>query len=163
MCRFPDEAPGVNQDYLNHPALAVVWMCIRTFVKHDIGDPALEAGAKLIVRDFPGSYKATKSIDYSYWYYAALALEQFDGPASPRKHRGTCWPEFEAALKKALLDNQVQDTKLCEDGSWDGDDRWGVDGGDRVYATALNTLTLEVYYRYGNAFGVPKKAAPAKR
>ena len=38
-------------------------------------------------------------------------------------------------------------------GSWDPVDAWGEDGG-RVYATAINTLTLEIYYRYMNAFGV---------
>ena len=32
-------------------------------------------------------------------------------------------------------------------GSWDPDRRWGAHGG-RVFATALCTLCLEVYYRY---------------
>jgi hypothetical protein len=36
-------------------------------------------------------------------------------------------------------------------------DRWGFEGG-RVYATAINALTLEVYYRYGNVFG-PRASA----
>ena len=37
-------------------------------------------------------------------------------------------------------------------GSWEPIDRWGGEGG-RVYATAINALTLEVYYRYANVFG----------
>ena len=40
----------------------------------------------------------------------------------------------------------------CAHGSWDPIDRWGFEGG-RVYATAINTLSLEVWYRYDNVFG----------
>ncbi|MBK9976081.1 MAG: hypothetical protein IPP14_15010 [Planctomycetes bacterium] len=36
---------------------------------------------------------------------------------------------------------------LDEHGSWDSVDAWGSAGG-RVYSTAINCLTLEVYYRY---------------
>jgi hypothetical protein len=31
-------------------------------------------------------------------------------------------------------------------------DRWGAVGG-RVYATAINALTLETFYRYANVYG----------
>ncbi|MBI3272198.1 MAG: hypothetical protein HYZ53_24610 [Planctomycetes bacterium] len=41
-------------------------------------------------------------------------------------------------------------------GSWDADDRWGFEGG-RIYATALNTLTLEVYYRYESVLSGQKR------
>jgi len=37
-------------------------------------------------------------------------------------------------------------------GSWEPDGRWCCKGG-RVYATAVNALTLEVYYRYASVFG----------
>jgi hypothetical protein len=154
---------GKNDDFQNHQALAAVAMCIRTFLKHDINDPALEPAAKALARDLPAWDKQRRSIDYYYWYYGSLALEQYDGPDSPRPGKGQLWKEWEAALKKALLDNQVNNPKLCSDGSWDGDDRWGVDGGGRVYATAINTLTFEVYYRYGNAFGTVKKAPAPKK
>lgn len=152
-------AIGKNEDYQNHPGLAAVGMCVRAFVKHNIDDPMLEAAAKWIVKDLPKWDKAKKSNDYYYWYYATLALNQFDGPDSPRAGKGNYWREWEAALKKALIDNQTNNASLCSDGSWDGDDRWGVDGGGRVYATAINTLNFEVYYRYGNSFGTAKKLA----
>jgi hypothetical protein len=35
-------------------------------------------------------------------------------------------------------------------------DRWSYDGGP-IYTTAINVLTLEVYYRYENAFGGAKR------
>ncbi len=149
--------PGKNDDYLNHPALSSVGMCVRTFVNHDLDDPMLKAGAELMKRDLPVWDKKKKSNDYYYWYYASLALNQYDGPDSPRQNKGEYWNAWNTELKKALLDNQVNNPKLCTDGSWDADDRWGFEGG-RVYATATNVLTFEVYYRYGNAFGVTKKA-----
>ncbi len=56
-------------------------------------------------------------------------------------------------MKAALLPNQKLAKHGCENGSWDpSEDRWGFEGG-RVYATAMNCLTLEVYYRYANVFG----------
>ncbi|MFN0205303.1 MAG: prenyltransferase/squalene oxidase repeat-containing protein [Planctomycetota bacterium] len=152
------KAIGKNEDYANHPALAAVGMCVRTFVKHKIDDPVLEASAKLLIRDLPKWNKEKKTNDYYYWYYATLAMNQYDGPESPRAGKGALWREWESALKSALIDHQVSDPQLCARGSWDGDDRWGVDGGGRVYATAINTLNFEVYYRYGNAFGAAKKA-----
>ena len=153
------KAPGKNDDYANHPALAAVGMCVRTFTQHDSNDPMLELGAKLIVADLPQWNKQKKTNDYYYWYYASLALNQFDGPDSPRQNKGQYWDQWNKELKKALLDNQVNSPKLCSDGSWDADDRWGFEGG-RVYATAINVLTFEVYYRYGNAFGArPKKSS----
>jgi len=41
-----------------------------------------------------------------------------------------------------------KDGCLC--GSWDTTDRWSKMGG-RVYATAINTMALEICYRYANA------------
>ena len=157
------KAQGKNDDYMGHPALAAVGMCVRTFAKHNADDPMLEAGAKLIMRDLPTWDKKKKSIDYYYWYYASLALNQYDGPDSPKKGGGRMWDEWNKELKKALLENQVLNDKLCSNGSWDGDDRWGVDGGGRVFATAINTLTFEVYYRYGNSFGTVKLKKPGEK
>jgi hypothetical protein len=122
------KAQGKNDDYMNHPALSAVAMCVRTFVKHNPDDPMLEAGAKLIMKDLPVWDKKKKSIDYYYWYYASLALNQYDGPDSPKKGGGRIWDEWNKELKKALLDNQVNNQKLCSDGSWDGDEYLDVRG-----------------------------------
>ena len=55
-------------------------------------------------------------------------------------------PEF-------LETDEAAPGKSCDDGSWDpAVDKWGSIGG-RVYATAINVLTLEVYYRYAHVFG----------
>jgi hypothetical protein len=97
-------------------------------------------------------------VDYYYWYYGALALNQFDGPDSPRADRGKYWQPWNEAMIKALVqlqdDNKERD--VCSRGGWLTPDRWCYAGGP-VYATALNVLTLEVYYRYKNAFGAIAK------
>jgi hypothetical protein len=57
-------------------------------------------------------------------------------------------PEFEAwndALKAALLRGRVEAGPAA--GSWDPVCQLGPRGG-RIYATAMATLCLEVYYRY---------------
>ncbi len=78
-----------------------------------------------------------KQANLYYWYYATEALFQV---------RGQAWATWNAAIKKALCGSQ--ETKGCEDGSWDpAQDTWGGEGG-RVYTTAMGALCLEVYYRY---------------
>lgn len=138
-----------NREYKYHPSMTAVGMLVRTFVEHDLKDPVLEQSAQLLVRDLPRWSHAEKTNDYYYWYYASLALNQFDGPDSPRRD-GKLWKAWNEELVKALVPNQQKEG--CNSGSWDSTDRWGASGG-RIYATALNTLTLEVYYRYENAFG----------
>ncbi|MFW6107581.1 MAG: hypothetical protein ACOC70_00140 [bacterium] len=72
-----------------------------------------------------------------YWYYATLALFQTGGEV---------WDRWNPKMKKALLAHQRRDG--CADGSWDAPNtQWARTGG-RLYVTALNVLSLEVYYRY---------------
>ena len=61
-----------------------------------------------------------------------------------------------AALKSAVIEHQHVDRARDEYGSWDPLDPWSSVGG-RVYSTALNCLTMEVYYRYPRVFGTRKK------
>lgn len=141
--------PGKNEDWDGHEALTAVGMLCRTFIDHNKSDPALEGGAKLLVADLP-QYSG-KKIDYYYWYYGSLALFQYDGPD------GKYWKGWNEAMKNAIVPTQKTKKDGCQDGSWDVDvDRWGFEGG-RVYTTAINVLTLEVYYRYENAFGGSKR------
>ncbi len=140
---------GKNEDWDGHEALTAVGMLCRSFIDHNKQDPALEGGAKLLVADLP-QFNG-KKIDYYYWYYGSLALFQYDGPD------GKYWKGWNEAMKNALVPTQKVKKDGCTDGSWDVDvDRWGFEGG-RVYTTAINVLTLEVYYRYENAFGGGKR------
>ncbi|MCL4729811.1 MAG: HEAT repeat domain-containing protein [Planctomycetes bacterium] len=73
-------------------------------------------------------------------YYGTLGIflkNQGEGPA---------WEQWNAALKKTLLENQV--LKGPRKGSWPAADSWiGPIMGD-LYSTACSVLCLEVYYRY---------------
>ena len=51
----------------------------------------------------------------------------------------------ERTFEEAVAEQQRSDGN--HKGSWDPNGAWGHEGG-RVYTTAINALTLQVYYRY---------------
>jgi hypothetical protein len=135
--------PGKNEQFDHHESMSAVSVMSRIFMQKKRTD-ALSA-VNALVQDLP-EWKANK-VDCYYWYYASLALFQFDGP------EGAMWKKWNEPMKNALVPTQSTAKDLCKNGSWNSDqDRWGAEGG-RVYATAINALTLEVYYRYQNVFG----------
>jgi hypothetical protein len=124
--------------------MSAVAVMSRIFIQKRKSEPALGA-VHLLVGDLP-EWKTNK-IDFYYWYYAALALFQYDGPDGP------LWSKWNEPMKNAIVPHQKGRADGCKVGSWDPEvDRWGFEGG-RVYAAAINALTLEVYYRYANVFG----------
>ncbi|MBK8206317.1 MAG: terpene cyclase/mutase family protein [Planctomycetes bacterium] len=152
------DSPGSNNarlrtagDYEHNPAMDSIYVMSMLFMDiADLNDKNIKALAKICVeKDYLPSWEKNK-IDYYYWYYASLALYQVGG---------SIWSTWEKAMSKTLLDYQrgyhAEDVKkglinkdmLDEHGSWDACDAWSAAGG-RVYATAINCLTLEVYYRY---------------
>jgi len=151
----PISGPGDQFTY--HTAtMSALAMLVRTFVKHDLEDPFLEDAAKHIVKDLPTVSKDKLSVDYYYWYYATLALNQFDGPDSPRRGAGKYWEPWNKELIDSILSlqDQSKSRNTCTRGGWLENDRWGGHTGYALYSTTINVLTLEVYYRYENAFGV---------
>ncbi|HEV3028744.1 MAG TPA: prenyltransferase/squalene oxidase repeat-containing protein, partial [Planctomycetota bacterium] len=136
--------PGHNEQWDDHPALSAVAVMSRIFIQKSKKEPALTA-VTLLAGDLP-EWKQYK-VDFYYWYYASLALFQYDGPEGPM------WSKWNEPMKNAIVPHQKGKGDGCRIGSWDPqDDRWGFEGG-RVYAAAINALTLEVYYRYANVFG----------
>jgi len=82
-------------------------------------------------------------VDFYYWYYGSLALFQVDQDL---------WQKWYEPMKVELVEHQKGAGHGCENGSWNpSGDRWGSEGG-RVYATALNAMSMEVYYIYPNSF-----------
>jgi hypothetical protein len=64
------------------------------------------------------------------------------------------------ALQDATDDRKTEtdpNKRSCQTGGWIVPDRWGSHYGGPIYQTAVNVLTLEVYYRYDNAFGGAKR------
>ncbi len=129
-------------------AMTAVGMMCRIFIDKNRGDLRLRRGAEFLVKDLP-TWKKGK-IDFYAWYYVSLALFQYDGP------NGRYWQAWNERMKNALVNHQRTAKDGCLHGSWDTVARWTSHGG-RVYATAINVLTLEVYYRYDNVFGVAER------
>ena len=147
---------GPNDHFTYHAGtMSALGMCIRIFAKHDPSDPFLELAARRIVQDLPAVSKDRLSVDYYYWYYASIALNQLDGEGSPRR-TGRYWNPWNRAMVEAVLALQDKTERACTCGGWITGDRWSYAGGP-VYSTAINVLTLEVYYRYENAFGGVKR------
>ena len=59
---------------------------------------------------------------------------------------GQRWEAWNHFIKKAVLPGQSRAGH--EKGSWEPDANWLGSMGGRVFTTAMNVLTLEVYYRY---------------
>ena len=74
--------------------------------------------------------------DEYYWYYGTLAMFQYDGEP---------WEDWNSSLRDMLIAQQR--TSGPNAGSWDAKGKWSGIGG-RLYATALSTMSLEVYYRF---------------
>ncbi len=123
-----------------HPTLTAAGIASRILLQKNRQDPAM-AGIKAVANDLP--LASADKTDFTYWYFGSLATFQFDGPDGPFYRR---WNE---PLKLALVPNQKTARDGCARGSWDPA---GFEGG-RVGATALNGLTLEIYYRYAYVFG----------
>ncbi len=137
--------PGKNEGFDSHAAMSAVAVMCRIFMNKNKREPALGA-VNLLVADLP-KWGPKSTSDFYYWYYASLALFQYDGPD------GAMWKKWNEPMKNALVPNQKTGKDGCQNGSWDPEDeRWGFEGG-RVYTTAIGALTLEVYYRYQNVFG----------
>lgn len=128
-------------------------------------------GAAHLAADLPDWNPRAKR-DFYYWYYGSLALHQYAGPDSPNPDK-QAWEQWNKALITTLVGHQenvpseqiaIADygelfrkakDKACKTGSFEPSDRYGYAG--RIYATAINVLTLEVYYRHANLFKAKTK------
>ncbi len=122
------------------PGMVAVGLASAQFMGFTNDDPLRRRQAALLLGHKPDweRIQRPKLLNSVYhWYYATLAMFQFGGRE---------WEQWNRAMKKTLLDHQRRGG--CRDGSWDPvDGFWGKVGG-RIYATTLNILNLEVYYRY---------------
>jgi len=134
---------------------AALGMLIRCFAGREVTDEFYASAAQVIAKDLPEAGKDGLGVDFYYWYFATLALYQYDGPDSPRPKKGDQWEPWNKALVHELLPLQEEGKAkdACARGGWLSAAR-GNQRGRALYNTALNVLTLEVYYRFGNVFGL---------
>jgi hypothetical protein len=141
--------PGKNESWTQHETMSAAAMLVRIFADKNEDDPILAKQAALLVKDLPDWSRGDHpKIDFYYWYFGTYALFETPGPSSKR------WKKWNEAVTTALVEHQKDSG--CKEGSWPSDkcDRWGYAGG-RVYATAINVLTLEVYYAHDRLFPDP--------
>ncbi|TET38530.1 MAG: hypothetical protein E3J72_03310 [Planctomycetota bacterium] len=120
------------------PTMTAVSVLCRIFCGQKRTNKKIQQGVKILMDNLPDYNKPKNDkVNYYYWYYATYAMFQVGGPK---------WKAWNDAMKKALIKTQ-RAGRICQDGSWDPIGEWCVVGG-RVYATAINALTLEIYYRY---------------
>ncbi len=101
-------------------------------------DSVVLKGADLCVKKPPRWSASSEATDYCYWFFGSEALFQVGGAR---------WKAWNEAMKGAVMGSQRLDRADDRYGSWDPLDPWATEGG-RVYATAMNSLCLETYYRY---------------
>ena len=95
----------------------------------------LAQGVALLVAQPPRWDESKGTIDYYYWYHATRALFLLQGPA---------WKVWKPAITHVLTTHQS--TEGDGAGSFPPADPWSDEGG-RVYATAINLITLEICAR----------------
>jgi len=123
-------------------SMTAVGLLCRIFDHQDPDkNEILKKHADLLARTPPEWDPEGFGCDMYYWYYGTYAMYQMGG---------SHWKKWEGAMKKAILTSQRKDGD--EKGSWDPVGPWGYSGG-RIYSTALMTLCIEVYFRYGRVLG----------
>ncbi len=134
---FPDPYPYSK----SLSAMTAVAVLCRIFAGESRRSESIRRGVGILL-DEPPEWKPARGktglsrINMYYWYYGSYALFQVGGEP---------WRRWNEAMLSALL--PTQRLHGCEGGSWDPIDEWGPAGG-RVYSTAINAMTLEVYYRF---------------
>ena len=118
------------------PAMTSVALLSKQFLGAKRTDPAMEEGMKYMMGNMPGK----GSRNSYYFYYATQVMHNLPGPE---------WEQWNRTTRKYLIETQVK--KGCASGSWNPElptkDVFADEGG-RVLITAVNTLNLEVYYRF---------------
>jgi len=126
---------GRDDHFTYHPyCMTAIALRIANEIEPKPDDPFLEPAAARLAGDLPEVSADRLSIDYYYWLNGTLGLASCGG--SKR------WPDWERALRHALLGLQEQDPAACGRGGWLVPDRWSYAAGP-VYTTAMALLALE--------------------
>ncbi|MFC1707359.1 hypothetical protein ACFL59_11185 [Planctomycetota bacterium] len=144
--------PDSYIDFEGAPTMTAVAVLCRIFTGQKRENERVRQGLKIMMARLPrwdgmGAKKKNQT-NFYYWYYGTYGVFQATRLGSPE------WQRWNKAMQESILgdgtNRQRMGGKDCADGSWDPLDEWGIPGG-RVYATAINALTLEIYYRYERA------------
>jgi len=128
----PSSIRGRNDRFETNDTLTA----LAAFLRHGLGvephDPRILHCGQRLSWNLPVWNRSGTSVDFYYWYAGMLALAKVGGELRDR------W-----SGRVQLLLAHRQRTDACAEGSWDPVDKWGCEGG-RIYATAINALTLSL-------------------
>jgi len=118
------------------PAMTSVGLLSKQFLGVKRSDPGMTEGMKFMMQYLPGKYTR----DSYYFYYATQVMHNLPGAE---------WDEWNRATRRYIIGTQEKEG--CAAGSWNPElptkDVWADEGG-RLLITSVNTLSLEVYYRF---------------
>ncbi len=138
----PDRHDGASHEVQKEmPTMTAAAVICSIFCGMKRSDPRLVKSVDVLMNNLPDYDSKLLKVDMWYWYFGTYVMFQYGGMR---------WQKWHNAMKKALLNTQRKDG--CANGSWDPKGiLWGVSGG-RVWCSALNALTLEIYYRHARAY-----------
>ncbi|MBI2931899.1 MAG: hypothetical protein HYY16_09625 [Planctomycetes bacterium] len=131
-------------EYDEHDMNTAAALCIRMAIRQSTAHPAAQGAARRLAVDLPFLSPDGASVDYLYWHLGTRALAAHQG------RNGNLWKDWQPRLTRGLLRAQRSHRDGCYEGSWEPSDRWGCEGG-RVYATAINAVTLALVRRLAPA------------
>lgn len=141
-CHDPDR---LNSEYRTLPGSTPAGLFALALLNEDIAGDDYAAERKFVLDRRPKEYRwrgddafvHDAAANLYFWYYGSLAMFRVGGEP---------WTQWNDGMKRALIPSQAQD------GSWKPIDNYSERAGDsnssRCFTTAMNVLTLEVYYRY---------------
>ena len=138
---FARDTPAQRHGRLPTPTMTAVGMLINMYAGADRDDEDMRGGAAYLLTHPPRVGTPDRSrYDTYYWYYATQVMFHMGGES---------WNRWNRSLNPILLDSQIDSGPRA--GSWSGtaptDDRWARHAGP-LYVTAMNLLSLEIYYRH---------------
>lgn len=143
--RYSHDPERMRSGYAILPASTPASMFALSILGLDLSSPNMAGGRAFILERSPTPYRRASVNRFVheargnlyFWYYATLAMFRTGGDD---------WKRWNVAMKDTLLPAQ------SADGSWPLISTYaeyaGDDHSDLSYTTAMNVLTLEVYYRY---------------
>lgn len=143
--RYSHDPSRLRSDYPLLPGSTPATMFALSLLGADIADKQFAPARRFVQEKAPDGYRFTGDDDFVFkaqgnlyfWYYGTLAMFRVGGQD---------WRRWNSAMKDTLVPAQERD------GSWRPISIYAEyaqdSDGDRTYTTAMNVLTLEVYYRY---------------
>lgn len=124
---------GGNDRFEKNEGLTAMALWLRLGMGADRRAPEIRGAARRLGWSLPCWNESGASVDFASWFAGTRALAAY-GDAE-------LWEAWSGNARRALVAHQRKYGDGCGCGSWDPVDRWGAEGG-RVYATAMNALTL---------------------